>query len=166
VSVTRFGDNYYAHEAILWVWNWTKDEQLKDWIRQVYQWHIMGTQGLLIARENGVWWPLSTPWTNSKAGGIPLVLVEFQRDMVYDSEVEEAVRRCTIFLCHPEFARRIGVMTAPELPWGDFGGAATGFAGLALAELVEAGVIYLKTDEARFDVFRRLRAYRSLHPRP
>jgi hypothetical protein len=37
-------------------------------------------------------------------------------------------------------------MCDPELPWGQFGMAATGFAGLTLAELVKPGLVYLKAE--------------------
>ncbi|NOZ23505.1 MAG: hypothetical protein GXP25_20710 [Planctomycetes bacterium] len=143
-KVTSFGDIYYYHEAILWVWHWTKDEKLKDRIRQVYSWHIKGEEGLLHARENAVWWPVSHPWTNSKAAAMPLVLIEYDRSMAKDPEVHEAVERCEAFLCNPDFSKRIGVMCEPDLPWGEYSMAATGFGGLTLAELVKPGVIFLK----------------------
>jgi hypothetical protein len=54
------------------------------------------------------------------------------------------VRRAEAFLCQPDFAARIGVMVDPDLPWGQFSLAATGFGGLFLAELVRPGVIYMK----------------------
>jgi hypothetical protein len=37
---TDFGNVYYYHEAILWVWHWTADEALKEKIRRVYRGHI------------------------------------------------------------------------------------------------------------------------------
>ena len=148
-DVTAFGDIYYYHEAILWVWHWTADEELKDDIRRVYAWHIKGAEGLLQALENGVWWPVGHVWTNAKAAAMPLVLIEYARSMADDAEVNEAVRRCIAFLCAPEFASRIGVMCDPGAPWGDFGASSTGFGGLALAERIEPGVIYLKAKHGR-----------------
>jgi hypothetical protein len=145
LKVTAFGDVYYYHEAILWVWHWTQDAALKDKIERVYGWHIKGAQGLLQARENGVWWPVSETWANSKAAAMPLVLLEYDRSMAKDREVHEAVKRCVSFLCHPAWAERIGVMCPPEMPWGKFAMPATGFAGLTLAEVIEPGVIYLRT---------------------
>jgi len=143
--VTDFGNIYYYHEAILWVLNWTQDEDLKQAIRNVYDWHIRGEQGLLGARQYDVWWPPSpSTWENSKAGGMPLVLIAYDREMGQDVEVHEAVRRCAVFLSRPDFAERIGVMVDPDAPWGDFATPATGFAGLTLAELVKPGLIYLR----------------------
>ena len=142
---TSFGDIYYYHEAILWVWHWTANPALKDKIARVYGWHIKGPEGLLAARANEVWWPVDHPWTNSKAAAMPLVFLEYDRAMKQDPEVHEAVIRSEKFLCNPDFAQRIGVMEDPEMPWGQFSMAATGFGGLFLAELIEPGVIYLKT---------------------
>jgi len=78
---------------------------------------------------------------------MPLVLLEYGRSMTPDAEVQEAVRRAAAFLCNPQFAARIGVMVDPDLPWGHYSLAATGFGGLLLAELVRPGVIYMKTAE-------------------
>ena len=145
LKVTAFGDIYYYHEAILWVWHWTQDAALKARIARVYGWHIKGAQGLLQAREQGVWWPASEPWSNSKAAAMPLVFLEYDRSMAPDREVHEAVARCVKFLCHPSWAERIGVLCPPDMPWGKFAMPATGFAGLTLAEVIEPGVIYLRT---------------------
>lgn len=147
-AATAFGDVYYYHEAILWVWNWTSDEALKEKTRRVYGWHIKGSMGLLQARENGVWWPVRDNWTNSKSAAMPLVLIECDRSMAKDPEVHEAVQRCAAFLSAPEFAKRIGVMCEPDLPWGEYSMSATGFGGLALAELAKPGVVFLKSDKA------------------
>ena len=139
----------------MWVWNWTKDEALKEKIRRVYGWHIKGAAGLLQARENGVWWPVADTWTNSKAAAMPLVFIEYDRSMAKDAAVHEAVQRCEAFLCTPEFAKRIGVMVEPEMPWGEFSMAATGFGGLTVAELTEPGVIYLRVQGSGFRVQER-----------
>jgi hypothetical protein len=74
---------------------------------------------------------------------MPLVFLEYDRAMTPDVEVHEAIVRAEAFLCNPDFAGRIGVMVAPEMPWGQFSMPATGFGGLFLAELVQPGVIYL-----------------------
>ncbi len=149
VASTSFGDIFYYHEAILWTYHWTRSRALKNKIRRVYLWHIKGPRGLLETRENGVWWPVDTGWANSKAAAMPLVLVEYDRGMAGDPEVHEAVRRSAAFLCSPEFARRIGVMCDPEAPWGEFSLSATGFGGLALAEMAKPGVIYMKSGSGR-----------------
>lgn len=144
-KATAFGDIYYYHEALLWVWHWTRDDALKARIRRVYGWHIRGPQGLLAARENAVWWPVSDTWTNSKAAAMPLVLLAYDRGMAKDPDGHDACQRCAAFLCRPEWAARIGILCDPDMPWGKFAMPATGFAGLTLAELIEPGVIYLKT---------------------
>ncbi len=152
IDLTEAGDLgslYYYHEAILWVWHWTKDQALKDKIRRVYTWHIQGTKGVLQARENGVWWPIGHPWGNAKTGAMPLVLIEYDRSMREAPDVHEAVRRCTAFLSHREFTRRIGATCEPTMPWGRHSMQATGFAGLSLAELVQPGVTFLKSEKVK-----------------
>jgi hypothetical protein len=63
------------------------------------------------------------------------------------------IARMKKFLATPDFSRRIGVMVDdPQLPWGghtlqSWAGcavAATGFAGLSVAEMVQPGVIFLR----------------------
>ena len=143
-DATRPGDIYYSHEAILWAWHWTKDEALKEKTRRVYGWHVKGEHGLLQARENNVFWPYLTAWHNSKACAMPLILIEYDRSMAADPDIHEAVERCGAFLSIPQFALRRGVMRDVSLPKGRQFLAATGFGGLALAELVQPGIIYLR----------------------
>ena len=43
-----------------------------------------------------------------------------------------------------------GILCDPEMPWGTFSTTtATGFGGLTLAELINSGVIYLKSAKLR-----------------
>ena len=65
--------------------------------------------------------------------------------------VEDTYQLPRRFLCTPACLRKIGVMVDdPDLPWGGHGlqswaccaVAATGFAGLALADMVEPGISY------------------------
>ena len=85
-NVTSFGDIFYYHEAILWVAHHTRDEALRERIRQVYHWHIFGEKGLLQARVQEVWWPVGHPWTNSKAAGMPLVYLGYTDLMGWDRQ--------------------------------------------------------------------------------
>ena len=142
------GNVYYYYEALLWVWNWTDDDALKERIARVCTWHVEGEKGLLRARENGVWWPLGHPWGNAKLGGMPLIIIEHARHTQDSAEVREAVRRSAMFLSHANFAKRIGVRCDPAMPWGGHSMQATGFAGLSLAELVKPGVTFLKSEKA------------------
>jgi hypothetical protein len=142
---TDFGNIYYYHEAILWVWNWTGDDSLKQWIRTVYGWHVLGERGLLATRQHDFWWrPSPSTWENSKAGAMPMVLIHFGREMDPRDDVFEAVRRAIAFLSRPEFAARIGIRVDPLAPWGNNATPATGFAGLTLAEYALPGLLYLK----------------------
>ncbi len=142
-AATNFGDIFYYHEGILWVAHHTRDQGLLEQVRRVYGWHIAGEKGLLAERENGVWWPPRDPWTNSKAAGMPCVLMAYQRLGGTAPGLDEAIRRCITFVANPEYRQRIGVTADPLMPWGRFGVAATGFGGLTLAEAVRPGLIYM-----------------------
>jgi hypothetical protein len=100
---------------------------------------------------NTPWMPLQDCWDNSKTAGMPLVFLDYQR-METDPAIDRTVGLAKRFLCTPKFAERIGVMVDdPDLPWGghslqSWAGlavAATGFAGLSVAEMIRPGVIYL-----------------------
>lgn len=145
LPATSFGTLHYFHDGIQWVWHWTRDEALRDRIREAYARHVHGSAGLLAARQHGVWWqPSPNAWENSKAGGIPRVLITFGRDATADAEVAEAVERCAAFLAHRAFALRIGVTEDSRPPWGEFSIPSTGFAGLTLAELTAPGIVYMR----------------------
>jgi hypothetical protein len=153
--VTHFGAAFYYSDGILMVYNHTKNQALKEKFKKVYNWYIKGEKGLLVNMGINSWWLLQDTWDNSKTAGIPLVFLEY-KNLDNDPAIERAISICKRFLCTPEFAQRIGVMVEDsDLPWGkhsiqSWAGctmAATGFAGLSIAEMVKPGVIFLKTDK-------------------
>ena len=107
----------------------------------------------------GAWWPIQDTWNNSKSAATPLFLAYFLRvapqfglPPAELAQVEETYAVARRFLCTPAHARQIGVMESdPDLPWGGHSlmswtgcaVAATGFAGLALADMVKPGISYL-----------------------
>lgn len=149
--VTQFGDVFYYLEGLLFVNGHTRDAGLRAKIQQVFKWIIMGNQGLLQALGRDAWWPLQDTWDNSKSAGMPQVFLTC-RKTAQDFGIQRVIGLLQRFLCTPQFARQIGVMVDdPNLPWGghslqSWAGcsvAATGFAGLTLAEMIKPGTVYL-----------------------
>jgi hypothetical protein len=83
---------------------------------------------------------------------MPLVFLAYAQ-MTSDPAVRDFLAVSRNFLATPRFSRRLGVMLdAPNLPWGghtlqSWAGcsvAATGFAGLSVAEMIQPGVVWLR----------------------
>jgi len=147
--VTSFGDIYYAHGGIQWVFHHSPDPAFRKAVERVYRWHIFGEQGLLQARENAVWWPLGHPWSNAKATATPCVLMLTHREFGKSEALATAIHRAIAFLATPAHQRQVGVMTDPAMPWSRYTVEATGFAGLSLAERVSPGVVFLRSARAQ-----------------
>jgi len=151
-NVLNFGDSFYHIDGMFMVYHHTKDQALKDKIQKVYGWYIRGEKGLLASLGNDSWWLLQDAWNNSKTAGVPLALLNYQR-MTDDAGVDRTVSMVKRFLCTPEFSQILGIMGEDaDVPWGGksiqawaaCSMAATGFAGLSVAEMIQPGVIYLK----------------------
>lgn len=149
--VTQFGDMFYYHDGVLFVYQHVNDVQFREKVRRIYRQHIDGAEGLLHVMGSAPWFPLQDAWDNSKTAGMPLVFLA-RRGMEQDARSERALVLMQKFLCTPEFAERIGVMLDdPDLPWGGHSMqswaccsvAATGFAGLSVSEMVRPSIIFL-----------------------
>lgn len=159
-SVLEFGDLAYVHEGILITARNSRDADFRRRVWRASRKHLLGSAGLLSCMAEKLWWPLNCAWNNSKSALMPVVLSSYlELADAFEAPgddiewVREAYRRCRQFLCTPEYVRRIGVMESPaQLPWGNtqtWSGcavAATGFAGLALAEMIEPGLPFKKKD--------------------
>ncbi len=152
--VTQFGDMFYYHDGILFVYYQSADERFRRKVRQVYQQHIDGDKGLLRCIGNNAWFPLQDAWDNSKTAGMPLVFLARYR-MDHDARTGRTLEVLRRFLSSPSLALRIGVMLEdPALKWGGHSlqswaccsVAATGFGGLSLAEMTQPGIIYLQNE--------------------
>lgn len=151
MPIRYFGSAFYYTDGLFFVYHHTKDEALRNRIEQVYSWYIKGEKGLLANLGQHAWWDLQDYWNNSKTAGMPLAFLNYQR-MKSDPAVDRFVSIAKRFLCTPEFSVQLGIMVhEAELPWGthsiqSWAGcsvAATGFAGLSIAEMIQPGVIYL-----------------------
>jgi len=147
----QYAETYYFHEGILFVLAHSKDAKLHEKAKRVYGWAVTGSHGMLSTIGDRSWWPLEDAWDNSKSAALPLVLLRY-RTMAKNSDVDKFLAVARLFLCTPEFANMIGVMVNdPDVPWGGhslqswagFSIAATGFAGLSVAEMIQPGLIYL-----------------------
>jgi len=149
--VTQFAYLFYDFEGILMTYHQSQDPEFRTKVERICKWYLKGERGLLATMGNTPWMPLQDCWDNSKTAGMPLVFLDYQR-METDPAIDRTVGLAKRFLCTPKFAERIGVMVDdPDLPWGghslqSWAGlavAATGFAGLSVAEMIRPGVIYL-----------------------
>ncbi len=155
--VNYFGADFYTIDGLFMVYHHTQEQALRDKIINVMGWYIKGEKGLLALLGQNSWWPLQDAWNNSKTAGIPLAFLNYQRQ-VSDPAVDRFVSLANRFLCTANYSQRLGVMVEDaDVPWGghslqSWAGctvSATGFAGLALAEMVQPGVIYLDYDKKR-----------------
>ena len=151
-SVNHFGSAFYYSDGLLMLYHHTKDEKIKEKMKKVYSNYIKGEEGLLKNIGDKPWFPLQDAWNNSKTAGMPLVFLCYSK-MEKDPVVEKYILLFKKFLSTKEFSEKLGVMIKESyLPWGVHtlqswsacSMAATGFAGLSLAEMVEPGLIFLK----------------------
>jgi len=149
--VTQFGYFFYDFEGILMTYHQSQDPELRRKVEEICKWYLKGERGLLKTMGDTPWMPLQNFWDNSKTAGMPLVFLDYHR-MERDPAIDRMVGLAKRFLCTPKFAERIGVMVEdPDLHWGGhslqswagFSVAATGFAGLSVAEMIQPRVIYL-----------------------
>jgi hypothetical protein len=147
----QYAETYYFHEGILFALAQSKDARLHQKARRVYSLYVEGPRGVLSTIGNRSWWPLEDARDNSKSAGLPLVLL-YYRTTKKNPAVESFLAVARRFLATPACARSIGVMVDdPDVPfgghslqsWAGFSIAATGFAGLSVAEMIQPGLIYL-----------------------
>jgi len=147
----QYAETYYFHEGILFALAQSKDARLHEKARRVYALHVEGPRGVLSTIGDRAWWPLEDAWDNSKSAGLPLVLL-YYKTTKENPAVESFLAVARRFLSTPAYARSIGVMVNdPDVPfgghslqsWAGFSIAATGFAGLSAAEMIQPGLIYL-----------------------
>jgi hypothetical protein len=158
--VLHFGDQFYTHDGLACALVHTRDDALRGRLFAAMRRWLFGSRGMLATIGEGSWLPLQETWNNSKSAALPIFFQLFlHRGPGLGASAEELARVDALqevarkFLCTPAYARRIGVMLddPQDLPWGNHSlqswtgcaVAATGFAGLALAEMVKPGIVFL-----------------------
>ena len=150
--VNHFGSSFYYIDGLLMLMHHTKDKTMLEKMKEVFGFYIKGEKGLLANIGDKPWFPMQDAWNNSKTAGMPLVFLAYSQ-MVDDPVVNKYNSLFKKFLCTKEFSQRIGVMIKESyLPWGVHtlqswsacSMAATGFAGITLAEMTKPGLIFLK----------------------
>jgi hypothetical protein len=153
--VNYFGADFYTIDGLFMVYHHTHDQSLRDKIIKVMSWYIKGERGLLALLGQNAWWPLQDAWNNSKTAGIPLAFLNYQQERS-DPAVDRFVSLARRFLCTADFSQRLGVMVEDaDVPWGghslqSWAGcaiSATGFAGLSIAEMIQAGITFQAGDQ-------------------
>lgn len=158
MRVTDIGEQFYILDAVAGVLCLSGNQAVRGQLFEALRRYLLGTEGLIAAWNGAPWWPIQDTWHNSKSAATPLFLScflraapEFGLPAEEKARVEAVCPPARRFLCTPECSRKIGVMADdPDLPWGghslmSWAGcavAATGFAGLALADMVEPGISY------------------------
>lgn len=160
MRVSDIGEQFYILDAIAGVASVSKNKTVRKDVFDALRQYLLGSKGLIATWNGATWWPIQDTWHNSKSAATPLFMQYFMRaaaefGLPADEigKVEAVYPLAKRFLCTPDYARKIGVMCDdPDLPWGGHSlsswtgcaVAATGFAGLALADMVEPGISYLQ----------------------
>lgn len=161
-NVLEFGDGFYTLEAISAALAISENFNLRQKLFHALKCYLFGSAGILRFLEDAPWWPIQNVWNNSKSAGNPILLRDFLEYGAEFGAAEEELAKCRAlyeqcgkFLCTPEFAERIGVMAEDPkgaLPfrlhsiqsWTGCAVAATGFAGIAYANMIKPGILYLR----------------------
>ena len=159
IRVRDIGEQFYILDAIAGVASISRNETVRRHVFEALRRYLLVNHGSIANRDGAAWWPIQDTWNNSKSEATPLFLAYFLRVAPHFglpptelAKVEETYAVARRFLCTPAHARQIGVMESdPDLPWGGHSlmswtgcaVAATGFVGLALADMVQPGISYL-----------------------
>lgn len=159
-DVREFGDGLYTLETICAVLAISKERVVRVKLFGALKKYLFGSSGLLNLKGGAAWWPLQNNWHNSKSTALPLLLqtfVQYGRELgATDEELhaaEETFLDCRAFLCLPSSAKLLGVAaddTDRAYPfashsiqsWTGCSAAATGFAGIALAQMISPGIAF------------------------
>ena len=158
-DVLEFGDLLYTHEGVIAVARLSENKELRKKTFEACRKHLFGSRGLLACKKDASWWPVQDAWTNSKSVGMLITILDFlyvgkEFDATEDEirTVAKEYELCKKFLCTPKFSAQMGVMledpdNVPFSPhgvqsWTGCAVAATGFAGIALAEMIKPGITY------------------------
>ncbi len=159
-GTNEFGDGFYTMEAFSALLAVSRRAEVRRVLFDVLDKYLFGRRGILALMGARTWWPLQNSWHNSKSAANPILLLDYLRvgpEFGASPEKLDAVRahlaQCEHFLCTPEYAQRIGVLLktpAASYPflnhsiqcWAGCAVAATGFGGIALADMLAPGIIY------------------------
>lgn len=161
-NVLEFGDGFYTMEAISAALAVSNNAALRKKLFEALRRYLFGSAGILRFLKEAPWWPIQNVWNNSKSAGNPILLQDFleygKEFGTSGKELETCAvlyEQCGKFLCTPEYAAQIGVMAEDPKgnppfrlhsiqSWTGCAVAATGFAGIAYANMIKPGIIYLK----------------------
>lgn len=157
-SPLEFGDTIYTLECLSGMLALAASPEIRSAVFEALRRHILGSAGLIHELEGRSWWPVINAWDASKSAAAPLIFrdflahaAEFDVPMEDVARVRAAYERLERFLLAPDCARLIGVCLKdpvqplpfqPHAPqsWANYANAATGFAGIFLADVVQRGM--------------------------
>jgi hypothetical protein len=159
-DVREFGDGFYTLETIAAVLTVSTRAEAGEKLFSVLEAYLFGEKGLFALKGEEAWWPLENCWHNSKSAGNPVLLdvylrfwERFGKNVLYRDQAAGELSLCRKFLATPRFAYLLGVMcdepdkTYPFAKhsiqcWNGCAAAATGFAGIAMAQMLSPGLIF------------------------
>jgi hypothetical protein len=143
-----FGDAFYIAEALTWVLASAdvqpggEGEAVATNSREALERHLWGARGLHASADYGYWWKPLSMWTSSKMAAVPYLLARWREDGGTRLDIVDTwIDRAVAWLADPGFCRRIGVLAPHESQTGQYGLVATGFAAIAIAEVLDPGVL-------------------------
>lgn len=156
IPFTRFGDLFYVLEGLVWVRQYTGDETLARSIDAGIEKYLWGGGGIAGSRVNAVFWRPINDWEASKSGGLLFLLTEYRRRVTSAIEggatdnrqvrnrdgTEQWIRDFQTWLANPVQAAAYGIGMSPTSREGTYAFAATGFAGIGLASVVDPGSLF------------------------
>jgi len=157
-SAISFGDGIYILEGII-ASVLSDDMVLRKNVFEIIKKYLFGTSGLFAAKKEDAWWPIQSIWHNTKSAAILIILKYFLKEgktFNVSAEQMDVVQNQYIiskkFLCNREYSRLLSVMVDdPDLEWGphrlqSWTGCSisgTGFAGIAIADMIKPGIALL-----------------------
>jgi hypothetical protein len=140
IKPTDFGDAFYLMEGLAWTARYAIDPASHHRIERVRDRLLTGPGGLRDRVREGYWYRPVDPWSDSKMGGVLYLLADAPPE-VPDADRDLWMSRIFAWLADPGLSRRIGVRAPPPAPGGEYALAATGFAGIGLAALIDPDVL-------------------------
>ena len=156
VPFVRFGDLFYVLEGLVWVRQYTTDEALARSIDDGIEKYLWGAGGIAGSRVNAVFWRPLNDWEASKSGGLLFLLTEYHRRVEQTigrdgSDIRRLrnrdgtdlwIRDFQAWLANPVQAASYGIGMSPTSRQGSYAFAATGFAGIGLASVIDPTVLF------------------------
>ncbi len=147
LNPSKLGDLFYVIDGLLWVRRYGSDST-RVVLDEALGRYFRSSIGLASWPGAARWLTTGNTWERSKRAGFLYLLAEYGAatgDTTGASRIGEFARA----LEDTAFAPYVGVAAPPDTPLGDHGFAATGFAALSVAALLDPSVLWAGTPPGR-----------------